>query len=502
MERLALIGGSYSARSIIANAQRCINLYPELNTKDALVPTTHYQRPGLVPLVTPEAAPVRALYRASTGTKAYAVVGSNVYSIDQNWAATLLGSITQEINTPCSMIDNGAQVLLVDGSPSGWTIDIPTNAFAQVADPTGSFVGANRVDYIDTFIIGNNPGTKSFFSTLSDSITFDPTFTASKTDYPDPIVSLIVNRHEILLLGQLKSEIWYDAGNSLFPFAELPGAYIEHGVAALYSVASEDINVYWLHQDLQGDGMVLRQRGYETKRISNHALEFAIEKMQQTTGIGDAIGYCYQIGGHVFYALHFPAGDQTWVYDDAMLDSNQAWHQEGWTDSNGILHRHRGNCFANIWGHRVCGDWQNGTLYSMDTRAFTDTVGGVEGPISFTRTFPHIGQMRVPGNPMLTIPTSGRRVQFQAIWIDLEPGNTQPTLGNDPPVVSVRWSDDKGRTFGNALQLSTGMPGDFLEQPQARQLGIARDRVFEVSYSSNGAMALNGAWVDGEVLDL
>jgi len=57
MARLLLLGGSYVARSIIANVQKCLNLYPELNTKDAPVPVTYYQRPGFRPLAQAQIPP-------------------------------------------------------------------------------------------------------------------------------------------------------------------------------------------------------------------------------------------------------------------------------------------------------------------------------------------------------------------------------------------------------------------------------------------------------------
>ncbi len=46
--RVPLISGAYEARSIIANAQRCINLYQEKNQEDSPVPVTHYLTPGLI----------------------------------------------------------------------------------------------------------------------------------------------------------------------------------------------------------------------------------------------------------------------------------------------------------------------------------------------------------------------------------------------------------------------------------------------------------------------
>jgi hypothetical protein len=56
--RVPLTQGFYKARSIIANAQREVNLYPEKNPDDSPVPVTHYPTAGLrllngVPLFTP-----------------------------------------------------------------------------------------------------------------------------------------------------------------------------------------------------------------------------------------------------------------------------------------------------------------------------------------------------------------------------------------------------------------------------------------------------------------
>ena len=62
MPRVPLVSGAYQARSLIAGAQRCVNLYPEHNPDDsqAPVPVTHYLTPGLTLLCAfPDAAVVR-----------------------------------------------------------------------------------------------------------------------------------------------------------------------------------------------------------------------------------------------------------------------------------------------------------------------------------------------------------------------------------------------------------------------------------------------------------
>lgn len=502
--RLPLLGGSYSARSIIANCQRAINLFPESNPKDSPVPLTHYQRPGLMPLVSPGVpARGRGIWQASNGD-GYCVIGSMAYYITPAWALSQIGTLTAGLTNPCSYTDNGIETMLVDGAPSGgwtWTLaDKGGASYQLISDP--SFEGADRVDFIDTFCLWNVLGTNQFRSTLSNQITpMDPLYIAAKTDYPDPLVTgPVVNRHEILLPGSLKSELWYDAGNPQFPFAELPGAYIEHGGAAKYSYATADINVYWLGRDLQGQGMVFRQRGYETKRISNHALEYQIRLMYTAGTVADAVGFTYQQDGHVFYQLSFPSGNQTWTWDEAMEDPELGWTQRCWTDGDGGLNRHRGVLGAALYGKNVCQDWENGTIYEQSLTTYTDTVAGAAGPITYLRTFPHLmAGVDATGKPALA---EGRMVQHSRFILDATCG-TGPGLdiNNNPPQFSLRWSDDRGRTWGQTVLQSAGVLGEYNTRPEWSGIGQAMDRVYEISWSWPGECALNGAWVEGTVMN-
>jgi hypothetical protein len=500
MPRVPLLGGAYTARSVIANAQRSINYFPEVNAPGAPVPITHYQRPGLRPLVSAPTGPVRGIYRASNGN-GYCVVGQNVYVISSTWVLTQLGSLAANKTTPVNFIDNGIDIVLVDGSTSGYSIHMTNNAFATIVDGTGTFLGADRGDYIDTFMLFNVIGTNRFISTLSNSLTFDPLYFAAKTDYPDPLAALIVNRHEILLIGQLKSEVWYDAGLANFPFAELPGAYFEHGTVAKYSVASADISVFFLGQDLQGVGKVYRVRGYQCTEISNYAIAGAIAKMSKTVGISDAIGYTYQQDGHVFYVLQFPAGDQTWVFDDSPLAKpDDAWHQRCWTDpATGGLHRDRSNCYAFINETPVVGDWENGTLYALDTEVYSDTVYGAVSPLTCVRSFPHYfaGEVDLSQAGGLKAPVAGdgKRVQYHSFELDMDTGNTPGA-----PVVILRWSFDRGHTFGTDVLQNAGLPGQYATYPTWQPIGISRDVVFEIQHSIPGPAALNGAWTTATVL--
>lgn len=508
--RLPLVGGAYTPRSIIANCQRCINLYPERNGNGASVPVTHYQRPGLRPVISSGGSVVRNIYQASNGN-AYCTIDNTVYFITPSWQLQALGNITPGRVNPVSMADNGATIGVVDGSSSAWLIDMSNNGMSPWVDPSGLMRGADRIDYTDTYLIMNvaGGGNNEWISTFSQTTTFDGTYYAFKTAYPDPLQSIIVNHHYIILLGTLKSELWFNAGLSTFPFMMMTGVYYEHGLQAKYSLAMSDISVYFLGQDLYGQGIVWRIGGgdqFSCKRISNHAVEYAIRQMANTVGIDDAIGYCYQQDGHFFYVLTFPAGDQTWVYDDTLgaEDPTIAWHQEGWTDpQTGILHRHRGNCQGFIYGWNAIGDYQNGEIYVMDLNVYADTVGGVVCPNTYIRSFPHLGtgEVEIGVWGKRPIPADGRRVRYTAFMLDLECGLGPAGANGAPASVALRYSDDRGRTYSNDILQSQGAIGEYLTQPVWRGLGIARDRVFEVEYSTQGPATLNGAWVEGEVLN-
>ncbi len=385
--QIALMGGDYQARGIIASVQRCLNLYPEINQRENFLmlpqaggaPTllTHYPTPGLTLKATAFSGAWRGLYRANNGTL-YGVCGQKLYAIDAAGWFMVLGSITSTTSF-VSMSDNGITLVLVDGSTNGYLVDLATNAMSPLVDPTGSFVGADKVDYLDTFFIFNSPGTQSFYCSLSNSVTFDPLYLASKTGAADLLVTLKVFNRQIWLFGQRTTEIWQNVGGILFPFALTQGVFIEHGCAAKYSVCAQDTSIFWLSKNAQGEAIVLRGDNYAATRISTHA----IEQIFQTYGvIDDAIGHIHQVAGHTFYVLTFPTGNATWVFDV----STSLWHERAWMDSSGNLNRVRPVVGDNAYGQYFCGDWQNANLYVYDIDNYTDNGE----PILRIRSFPHV----------------------------------------------------------------------------------------------------------------
>ena len=476
--QLALLSGAYQARSVIASAQRCVNLYPQVNEREsfmimpqlagAAAMVTHYPTPGLTLKVAATDARWRGLYQANNGTL-YGVCGASVYAISPTWSLTKLGTIGTS-SGQVSMADNGIDLVLVDGSTQGWTIQLSNNTFAQLTDPTGSFVGADFVAYVDTFFIFNKPGTQAFYTSLSNSLTFDPLYIANKTGFADNLVALAVVQRQIWLIGEKTTEIWDDSGAASFPFSIVPGAFVQHGCVAPFSVAAQDVNLLWLGQDPQGQAIVFMGGNYTAERVSTHAIEHEIQGYEV---ISDAIGHIHQMEGHMFYVLTFPSADKTWVFDV----SNRLWHERMWMDSNGLEHRHRANCGTAAYGEFVVGDWQNGNLYVYDINNYTDNGAAIRR----IRSFPHVV------NEL-------KRIMYRQFIADMQCGaTTDPTA---IPQVELKWSDDRGVSYGNPIEQPLGQVGQTQVNLQWQRLGMARDRVFELAWSAPVMTALNGAFID------
>ena len=381
------------------------------------------------------------------------------------------------------MQDNTLCCVIVDGTANGFVIKLADNSYGAIS--ATNFFGATRVDFIDTYLVFNRPGTNQWYFTYSNATyemfvggtAFDPLDIAAKTGGNDIIITLAVMHREIWLIGGGvqsggTSEVWFDSGGTDFAFQAMPGAFVEHGCTAAGSIAKYDLALYWLGQDAAGNSIVFEGAQYRVKRISTHAIEKDIATYPSKSG---ALGFTYLQEGHVFYVLIFPAANVTWVYD--ISEGN--WHRRCWSDSDGNLNRWRANCFAAFNGQFIVGDFENGNLYGLDLDTYLDNGD----PIVHIRSFPHITE-------------ENDRLVHKNLIAAFEVGNQMDTSTNDQDSVSLRWSDNAGRSYGDAVLQSFGNTGEYQTSMQWNRLGLARDRVYELSWSAPVKTALQGVYLE------
>lgn len=503
--RIPLLGGSYRDPGLIAAAQRSVNLYAEKNPPEAQSPVnvTHYPRPGLTPICDPveqdyQYGKGRCIYTATDG-EVYIVIDQGIYHFhDADYSLHLIGQMTTPGITPVRMADNGTSILVVDGSPIGYLIDMASQSghtFSQIGDP--NFLGGTNVDFLDYFLALNQPGTPNWYCTEANSTTFNALFFGTKTAWPDNIQTLIMVQREAWILGKYKSEVWYNSATVPFPFQPYPGTIIEHGCVAPYSAQKNDVFCYWLSQSPEGARMVMRGSKKTATRISTHAIE---EEFLSYPRVDDAIGAVYQWRGHNFYQLHFPTADRTWTWDEA----TQQWHEDAYFDTNGVQHRSLDTFHAYGYGLNLALDWQKGIIYKLDKDNFTDN----ERPITFIRSMPH-----------LLDDESFNRMTVWKLIADIETGTatgrppTNSTLSpwslgfssgfgprtwQGPPTISARVSRDRGHSWGNYRTQPLGGAGQYKRTPMWARWGQGRDFIFEVSWSEPISTALNGVFVEFE----
>lgn len=362
MPRFGIVGPSYRSQSVNAAAQMSMNLYVErIEVGDEPAPAVLYPTPGIEQL-TEKGIKTRGQW--TINTRSFFVADDTLYELFTSGATNVLGTVAND-GLMTSMIASDDQLLLASAL-SLYVFDLNTNTFTAVSAAT--ITGVSKVDFCDGYFIALIAGTNTFrISALFNALLWDPLDFAQISVFPGKLFSMIVDHREIWLFGESFSTVYYDTGNTDFPFDVNPSAsVIEMGIAAKSSVAKIDNTIIWLGKDTRGQGVIWKASGYTPTRVSTHAVEFAI---QGYTDITDAVAYGYQDQGHSFYVIYFPTGDATWVYDVGM----DMWHERGfWNDAIDEYEAHHSWSHTFAFGKHLVGDWSSGKIYEMNIMLLDD----------------------------------------------------------------------------------------------------------------------------------
>lgn len=451
------VTGNNDVRSHAANGARLINLYAEALPADSKSNVVLYGTPGTRAFSRLPTFPVMGLKRFKE--QAYAVTPSKLYRVDYLGNYTELGDV--ELSGRVSMATNGIDLVFVDGK---------RGYYYNTTDGVKQFSGdgwyaANSVTYQDGYFIFNRVGNGQFFISDLLSTNLDPLNFASAEGAPDDSIAVLSDHRELWIFGTDSIEVWYNSGDPLFPFERMQGAFVEKGLQAEGTVAKLDNTVYWL----ANDGIVYRANGYQPQRVSTHAEEADIG----TTGNDDAFAYTYIQEGHSFYVLTLPEKNLTLAYDV----STGRWHDR----SHYQWGRHHANCYAQVYGQHLVGDFQNGTIYTMSLSQYQDDAD----PLVRTAISPPIH--------------AGRdRAIMHCLELDMDSGVGLVSGQGDDPQAMLQWSDDNGKTWSNEHWAPIGRIGEYLTRVIWNRLGMFRQRQYKVVISDPVPVAIVGAYAEVE----
>ena len=405
------------------------------------------------------AAPAIVTASISGTTMTVTAVTSGTLQIGQTIEGT--GVTNGTIITAFGTGSGGAGTYTVSASQTVSSTTIYAINWSVLPANDGPFQGGGTVDITDNYFVYNKPNSQLWAASDLLSPITDPLSFASKDGSPDDLVSIIVDRREVYLLGEMSSEVWINSGAVPFPFTRIPGTSTQQGIAAQYSMSRMGNSFAYVSKNNRGEAMIVRMNGYFPERISTHAVETTLVNQN----VSDAVAWTYQLEGHEVYVVSFPSigtNGLTWAYDN----TTGLWHKWLYRNNENEYERHRGNCCAFFNQQVLVGDYENGKIYQLSRSIYTDDGQ----PIRRIRRAPHI--------------TSDlQRQYFHELQIQFQPGVGLSTGQGEDPQAMLRWSNDGGSTWSNEYWTTIGKQGKYQNRAIWRRLGWSRDKVFEVSIS-------------------
>lgn len=462
--QIPVVGQQSEHRSLNVNSQITVNLYPQIETDGAKNASSLTRTPGLKLAGSAGAGVCRTPTPIFWEDAGYFVIGTELVKVNAAGVASSVGTLNSSTGN-VSMSSNINHIMLVDGT-DGYTWDGST--FAQISD--GDFLASpTQCVFLDGYSVINSSGTGTIqVSSLNNSTAWDATEIATAESNPDPVVGLMATHKELWIFGPQVTEMWYNSGNTDFPFEPYRNGTVEWGLHAPFSLAKADESLFWLSQNREGAKLVLSARGFAPVAISTRDIDSEINKLTTTT---DAVAWTYQQAGHTFYVLTFPTADRTFVYDVA----SNMWHRRR---SDGVERwRAMGTVFHGT--KHFCGDYNDNKIYELDTETYSENGA----PLTCVRRTQVTHKDR-------------QRLRVDRLELDIETGvGTASGQGSDPQIM-LRYSKDGGHTWSNEKWRSLGALGEYNKRVYWTQLGQGRQWVFEFTVSDPVKVNISGGYAD------
>lgn len=484
MRLAGFIGPSYLGRTTTVNAERTVNLYPEViagskpKNQMALIGT-----PGDRAFLDLGIGPVRGMIHEDG--RAWAVGGGDLFEIFANKTSTKRGSMANS-GDPASMALNGKQghQLLVLSGGRGYILDLVTNVLVEISTP-GFPLGATQCGFVDGYFVVVVPGTSLFqLSGLFKGLEWSTLDRAARSTASDNLVGLQADHRELWLGGSERGEVWVDSGKATFPFEPLRGTVMQVGLLAPWSFLKmrDEQALLWLGKTDGGVRVFQAMGGYTPRAVSTHAVENVLNSYGEEA-LRHAVAYGYQEEGHSFYVLNIPTAPVAWVYDvsESVKAQVALWHERTRLNAaTGLEEAPTAWQHVYAFGLHLTGSREDGQIYESRLDLYSE----------HGTTLPRIRRA-----PYLA---AERKLQYHARFelecltgVGLEAGQ-----GSDPKVM-LRWSDDDWDTIAEEFTESLGKQGEAaITRVQWFALGSSRARGYEIAISDPVQVILSDAYLD------
>jgi hypothetical protein len=379
------------------------------------------------------------------------VQGNSLVSLDVNGAVTNHGTISGSggvslaVNAKNS--DTGSQfIVIVVPGVDAYAFATVTNTLTLITD--ANFRTSDIVVFKDGyFVFAASAGDVYFVSNLNNPLVYNALDFGTAEISPDRIVGLHVNHNELFIPGGETFELAQNVGGAGFPFQRIPGANIQKGIHAKFSLVEFDNTFCFVGGGKNELSAIWKVTGSSSvQKISTDAIDTEIQKFTLDE-INDSFAVTWAERGQFFAAFTFESEripSRTFVYNAtaSQLLGGRVWFelQSGLADN-----RWNVQSIVSAYGKLLVGDGTNGVIGELHR----DTLTYYGAPIyrhMVTQPFDSDGLPVFAGEFEAT---------FQA-GVGLTVGQ------GSKPVVLMAKSDDGGHTLnGSPTRRNIGKIGEY-----------------------------------------
>lgn len=467
LSQLNLVGSSNAYIHPLVDPQRTVNMYIHADNKSllpVLIDFPAYEKKVNIS----DTLVGRRLFTNFRSQTLYGIIGNQVYSFDSLLVPNNIGSIATSVGNAFIAANNNQEVIFVDGV-NGYLFDEGTATFSTIT-ATGFPPSPEFVVYIDGYFIVNSSGTPRFYvSELNDGLGWDSERYDGLIAKPDIVVGLGAVHRQLFVIGEISTEVYFNAADSAFPFRRQNNLILPYGCAAAGSIATGQNRLFWLSNDENGVGSIMMTDGTLPINVSTPNIDIAI---QSYADVSDARGYIYKIDGHIFYELNFTAADHSWTYD---LTTDR-WFEREFEGEK----RYKGQTHSYFLGKHYLLLYDEGNLYELSS----EYDGHGDYMFRRERTGTRIKD-----------PTS-RPFTVNEIGINFLQGVGKATGIYENPLVFISLSEDGGVTFGDRLPASLGKIGQRKYKTHWHRLGKYNDLTTKLEFFARTKLIILDAYID------
>ena len=515
----AWLGGTYGIQGNSMASRECINAYLQSGEQLAKYSDLILGTPGtqLLAALTDVGldleAPCRGFWLAgaspNNGSNLYWVFGSKLGYTYKNDIGEFVSVVLYDVGLDTkrvSITDNGFNVVVATGTQM-LLIDIFNGANGQyiedrVTDITSDlpFTNPLQVVYLKGRVYGIASPTVGGSQTLNSAAQANiiwysslPGLNAGAKEWnglnivpadlsSDPITAIEVRQGDIWAFGPSSLQIFQTTNDPDSPLQYASGSGVSIGTNAPASVTSIGSDIFWLGSNAAGRNKVYKGVGFNSVRISTHAIEGALDKLNELSDA--AYAFSYVENGHTFYVLSVPPGPYTFegrtvnspgitfVYDTL----TGQWHRRASRNpKTGELGVWQTKFCVFAWGKLVVGNTEWSSIMELRNDVYVDydpTTDSGTKPITREYTGP--------------IFFSGMQefILDEFVW-DIVTGHGPRNGVSSNPVASMYISYDSGNTFEHAGTEPLAKTGQYGHQVRFNGLGASRGIVVRIQITED-----------------